>query len=119
MNQSRDRILGEFPAHTYEQWHAAAVALLKGASFEKKLVSTTREGIEIQPLYRREDIAGMDHHLHFPGMDSRVRGSTPGGFLQSGWEVSQELVASTPVELNQLIHEGLQAGQSELNIRVG
>jgi methylmalonyl-CoA mutase len=112
-------LLTEFPEHTYEQWHAAAEALLKGASFEQKLVSKTYEGITIQPIYRREDIAGLEHRKHFPGSDSLVRGSHAAGFLNSGWEVSQELKAPTPESLNALIHEGLNGGQSELNIFAG
>jgi methylmalonyl-CoA mutase len=109
-------LLSEFPSHTYEQWHAAAEALLKGAPFEQKLVSKTYEDITIQPIYRREDIAELEHRKHFPGSSSLVRGSRADGFLKAGWEVSQELNASTPAELNALIHDGLNGGQSELNI---
>jgi len=112
-------LLSEFPEHTYEQWHAAAEALLKGASFDQKLVSKTYEGITIQPIYRREDIVNLEHRNHLPGSASLVRGSRADGFLKSGWEVSQELKATTPQALNGLIHEGLNGGQSELNILVG
>lgn len=112
-------LLSEFPEHTYEQWHAAAEALLKGASFDQKLVSRTHEGITIQPIYRREDIAGLEHTGHLPGSGSLVRGSRAGGFRSAGWEVSQELKADTPAALNAIIHEGLLGGQSELNIIVG
>ncbi len=109
-------LLSEFPEHTYEQWHAAAEALLKGAPFEKLLVSKTYEDITIQPIYRREDIANLEHRKHFPGSSSLVRGSHAKGFLGTGWEVSQELKACKPEKLNSLIHEGLNGGQSELNI---
>ncbi len=109
-------LLSEFPEHTYEQWHAAAETLLKGASFEKLLVSKTYEDITIQPIYRREDIAALEHRKHFPGSASLVRGSHAQGFLKAGWEVSQELKACKPEKLNSLIHEGLSGGQSELNI---
>ena len=112
-------LLSEFPGHTYKQWHAAAEALLKGAPFEKLLVSRTYEDITIQPIYRREDIANLEHRKHFPGSGSLVRGSHAEGFLKAGWEVSQELKASSPAELNGVIHEGLNGGQSELNIVVG
>ena len=114
-----ERLLTDFPAHSYEQWHQAAEALLKGANFEQRLVSKTYENITIQPIYRREDIANLPHRQHLPGTDSLVRGSHPQGFLQTGWEVSQELQAATPAELNRLAHEGLNGGQSELNIAVG
>ncbi len=112
-------LLTEFPEHTYEQWHAAAEALLKGAPFEQKLVSKTYEDITIQPIYRREDIAELEHRKHFPGSASLVRGSRADGFLKAGWEVSQELKAASPQALNEIIHEGLNGGQSELNIFVG
>jgi methylmalonyl-CoA mutase len=119
MTTQAERLLAEFPEHTYEQWHAAAEALLKGAPFEQKLVSKTYEDITIQPIYRREDIAGLEHRKHFPGSGSLVRGSHADGFLKAGWEVSQELKACAPADLNTLIHEGLNGGQSELNIVVG
>lgn len=113
------RLLSEFPEHTYDQWHAAAVALLKGADFEKRLVSRTYEDITIQPIYRREDIASLPHRLDYPGGGTCVRGSAAGGFLRAGWEVSQELRAGSAEQLNALVHEGFQGGQSELNIVCG
>ena len=113
------QLLTEFPAHTYEQWHAAAEALLKGAPFEKLLVSKTYEDITIQPLYREDDIAGLPHRNELPGTASRVRGSQAAGFLKNGWEISQELKSHTPAGLNAQILEGLKGGQSELNLIVG
>lgn len=113
------RLLAEFPPHTYEQWHAAAEALLKGAPFEKRLVSTTYEDITIQPIYRREDIAGLEHHRHLPGHDSLTRGSRPEGMLIHGWEISQQLQARDASALAALIREALRGGQSELNINLG
>lgn len=112
-------LLSDFPEHSYEQWRQAAETLLKGASFEKRLVSTTYEDITIQPIYRREDIAGLVQRKDFPGAGSLLRGSHAGGFLKDGWLVSQELKAASPVELNSMIHIGLNGGQNELNIAVG
>lgn len=109
-------LLKEFPTHTYEQWREAAEALLKGAPFEKLLVSKTHEDITIQPIFRREDIAGLGERDDAPGSGSLVRASRPDGFLAAGWEVSQELTAESPAALNTLIHEGLNGGQSELNL---
>lgn len=111
-------LLAEFPEHTYEQWHQAAEQLLKGASFEKLLVSKTYEDITIQPIYRSDDIANLAHRMHLPGSGSHVRGSHPNGFLKSGWEVSQELITRCPAKFNRIALEGLHGGQSELNIPV-
>jgi methylmalonyl-CoA mutase len=109
-------LLAEFPEHSYEQWHQAAEQLLKGASFEKLLVSKTYEDITIQPLYRSEDIATLEHRQHLPGAGSHVRASHRNGFLKCGWEVSQELITRCPAKFNRIALEGLHGGQSELNI---
>ncbi|MGD7653882.1 MAG: methylmalonyl-CoA mutase family protein [Verrucomicrobiales bacterium] len=118
MTNQAERLLSEFPEHTYDQWHEAAEKLLKGAPFEKVLVSKTYEDITIQPIYRQEDIKDLEHLKQFPGADSLVRGSKANGFLAAGWEISQELKASTPEALNTIIHEGLNGGQTELNIGI-
>ncbi len=109
-------LLAEFPEHTYDQWHQAAEQLLKGASFEKLLVSKTYEDITIQPIYRSEDIAGLPQRHHLPGSGSQVRASQPSGFLKSGWDISQELITRCPAKFNKIALEGLRGGQSELNI---
>ena len=114
-----DGLLAEFPPHTYDQWHDAAEALLKGAPFEKLLVSKTYEDITIQPIYRREDIADLEHRKDLPGSGTLVRGSQAGGFLKAGWEISQELCKCKPEKVNALIHQGLNGGQTELNIVLG
>lgn len=114
-----DGLLAEFPPHTYDQWHEAAETLLKGAPFEKLLVSKTYEDITIQPIYRREDIADLKHRKDLPGSGTLVRGSRSGGFLKAGWEVSQELCECKPEEVNALIHQGMNGGQTELNILLG
>src|SRR5438309_1442261 len=43
----------EFPAATREQWLRLVDGVLKGAPFEKRLVSKTYDGLTIQPLYSR------------------------------------------------------------------
>lgn len=46
-------LAAEFPAATREQWLRLVDGVLKGAPFEKKLVSTTHDGLTIAPLYPR------------------------------------------------------------------
>ncbi len=111
-----DGLLTEFPPHSYDMWHEAAEALLKGAPFEKLLVSKTYEDITIQPIYRQEDIENLEHRKHFPGSGSLVRGSQSGGFLKTGWEISQEITKCIPEKWNTIARKALNAGQTELNI---
>ena len=48
-----------FPAATREQWLKLVDGVLKGAPFEKNLVSQTYDGLQIQPLYTRASDAAM------------------------------------------------------------
>jgi len=111
-----DGLLAEFPPHSYDMWHEAAEKLLKGAPFEKLLVSQTYEDITIQPIYRQEDIANLEHRKHFPGSGSLVRGSSPNGFLKAGWEISQKITKCIPERWNEIALKALAGGQTELFI---
>src|SRR5215467_5304326 len=49
----------EFPPANREQWLALVSGVLKGASFEQRLVSRTYDGIAIAPLYARAPAARL------------------------------------------------------------
>jgi len=75
----------EFPAATREQWLKLVDGVLKGAPFEKRLVSRTYDGLTIQPLYPR---AG----------DARpVAGRAPG----TSWTVMQRIDQPDPAAANE------------------
>ena len=48
-------LASEFPAATREGWSALVDKVLKGADFEKKLVSRSYDGIRLEPLYPQAD----------------------------------------------------------------
>jgi methylmalonyl-CoA mutase len=111
----RKLLLREFAAATPAAWRAATEALLKGAPFEKKLVTRTPEGIELQPIYHACDIAGLAPR-EYPGAGSRRRGGRAAGHLVRAWDVSQELRLPTPETFNAAARHELACGQTELNI---
>jgi len=47
------KLAAEFPPASHEDWLKLVEKTLKGASFEKKLVSRSYDGLAIQPLYPR------------------------------------------------------------------
>ena len=49
-----DLAFAEFPPANREQWLTLVSGALKGAAFEKRLVSKTYDGIAIEPLYGRD-----------------------------------------------------------------
>ncbi|MGF1679144.1 MAG: methylmalonyl-CoA mutase family protein [Candidatus Methylacidiphilales bacterium] len=109
----REPLLSTFPASTYEDWKQAANSLLKGASFEKSLITPTYEGIDLQPLYVRSSSPRTD--VADQGI-SMLRSARKTGYLTQRWKVSQELPYSTPKEFNAAAVPDLQRGQDELNI---
>ena len=76
----------EFPVPSYEAWRKEAEATLAGAPFEKKLVTRTFEGIDVQPIYRKDDLAGLSHLGSLPGQTPYIRGT----HTTNRWEISQE-----------------------------
>lgn len=67
--------LDEFPSTSYAEWRAEAEASLKGAPFDKKLVTRTLEGLDIQPIYNASDIAALPDLQTAPGQFPYLRGT--------------------------------------------
>ena len=51
---ANDPTFAEFPPASREQWLALVSSVIKGAPFEKRLVSKSYDGIAIAPLYERD-----------------------------------------------------------------
>jgi methylmalonyl-CoA mutase len=109
-------LLPEFPAVTYQDWRKVVEAELKGAPFDKKMFSSTYEGITLQPIYRRSDGAGLPHINSFPGFAPFVRGATASGIVRKPWDVSQELASSSPTEFNHAARNSISRGLNALNM---
>lgn len=105
----------DFPAQSFEAWKDAALALLKGASFEKRLRTPLPEGITLEPIYRAADVAALKHRA-LPGQAPFVRGPRAAGYAQTRWRISQEPEAETPEALAVVAGEALARGQDELNL---
>ncbi len=109
-------ILNEFPATPYEMWRTEAEASLKGAPFDKKLVSKTPEGIEIQPIYNPQDISGVAQVNTYPGFSPFVRGAETTGYHAWSWEVAQHISEGTAKEFNSAARHDLATGQTALRL---
>jgi len=106
----------DFPIPSYEDWKAAAGESLKGAPFEKKLVTQTYEGIDLQPIYTSNDIGGLPHLGEKPGYNSFSRGTTANGYLAESWEICQEIFAPLPSSYNEALKYDLKRGQTAINL---
>ena len=98
---SDDLILGaEFPAATREKWLELVDGVLKGAPFDKKLISWTYDGLRIEPLYARAAAA------------MPVAGRTPG----TAWTLMQRVDHPDPAAANAQALEDLENGANGLTL---
>jgi methylmalonyl-CoA mutase len=116
MNPPAEKLLAGFPTPSYDDWRKLVEAELKGAPFDKKMFTETYEGIRLQPIYRAADTAGLAQVDSLPGFAPFVRGAAASGYLKAPWDVSQEIVASSPSAFNEAARNSLARGLNALNI---
>ncbi|HEV2566994.1 MAG TPA: methylmalonyl-CoA mutase subunit beta [Microvirga sp.] len=92
-------LAADFPQATREQWLKLVEGVLKGADFEKKLVSRSHDAIAIQPLY------------------PKAEGAAPVAREQAGrWRVSQRVDHPDPQKANELALLDLEGGADALTL---
>ncbi|NTV65255.1 MAG: methylmalonyl-CoA mutase, partial [Oscillochloris sp.] len=109
-------VFADFPPTSPEEWRQAAEQALKGASFEKKLLTRTYEGITLQPIYTQADTAALPQIQALPGQPPYLRNTQALGYLLRPWQVAQELPYPTPAAVNQAAREDLPRGLTALNV---
>ncbi len=82
----QDKLLAEFPEVDFETWRAQVDKDLKGADFQKRLVTRTLDGLDVQPLYVDRDAPAAADGAGFPGLPPYRRGSSPTGHHGSAWD---------------------------------
>ena len=115
MAEKKEKLFDMFSPVSAEEWKAKIIADLKGADFDRKLVWRTNEGFNVQPFYRREDIADLPAINTMPGEFPYLRGTRD----NNDWLVRQAVVGDTPEEINSHAHHILNRGVESLGIRMG
>ena len=87
-------LAAEFPPTSEADWRKLVEAALKGAAFDKRLVSQTYDGLRIEPLYPRA--AGA----------KPIAGRTPG----AAWTVMQRVDHPDPAAANAQALQDLENG---------
>jgi methylmalonyl-CoA mutase len=88
-----------FPPATHEAWLKLVEGVLKGAEFEKKLVSRTHDGLRIEPLYPKAEGAAP------------VLRAAPGR-----WRIAQRVDHPDPRQANALALTDLEGGADALDL---
>ncbi|MDH3754518.1 MAG: methylmalonyl-CoA mutase subunit beta [Acidimicrobiia bacterium] len=97
-----------------DDWLKAVDTVLRGRSFDDVLVSTTRDGLDILPLYTATDWSGRRPDT--PGVAPFVRSSTPEGTVVDGWDVRQRHGGSDLGALNTAILTDLERGVTSIEL---
>lgn len=107
----------EFPSPSYDEWRAEVDKALKGAPFDKKMLTKTYEGITLRPIYTRQDWSCEGDPSGFPGAAPFTRGGRASGGVVSGWDVRQRYMWPDPKACNDIILAELDRGVSSLILR--
>jgi methylmalonyl-CoA mutase len=99
-------------SHAAACWRATVDAELKGASFDKKFVTRTPDGIALQPLYTRASLEGIPALETTPGEAPFLRGTRPLGYKAAGWLLTQEIAAASTLEFNLALRHDMMNGQN-------
>ncbi|MBI9073216.1 MAG: acyl-CoA mutase large subunit family protein [Melioribacteraceae bacterium] len=119
MKLDRDlNLRDDFTPPTYDEWKEKVIADLKGAPFDKKLLTKTYEGITLQPIYTQNDIKDIPHLQNTPGFNEYVRGTKASGYLGNSWEVAQELPYGLAEDFNEALKRDLSRGQTAINMKL-
>lgn len=116
--EARPRLMDGFPPATYDDWRAVVERDLKGAPFEKKLVTRTPEGIEIQPMYLRADGEKLAHLDTLPASGLNLRSSRASGYRAEAWDVAQSLPGARAAQVNRELRDALMRGQTAVNVKL-
>ena len=113
---SKPSLAGAFPKADDADWRTLVDKALKGADFDKTLLSHTYDGLTLKPLYTREDEPSPDPS-GMPGAAPFVRGFRAGAGDRP-WEIRQLYAEPDPGDANAEILGDLEGGASAISLQV-
>ena len=96
-------------------WQKKASEELRDTPLES-LTKLTAEGIDIAPLYTKEDVEGLPHMGSLPGEAPFVRGPRASMYTHRPWTIRQYAGFSTAEDTNEFFRTALNAGQKGLSV---
>jgi methylmalonyl-CoA mutase len=114
-----ERLLaGDFPAVDLAAWRREVDRLLKGAPFDKGMVTTLAEGLRVQPLYTAADAGAGLWGASMPGQAPFLRGTRTVSSWPVPWLVAQELPLADAGQFNRALLHDLASGQSAVVVKL-
>ncbi len=116
MSADEAKFTEDFPAVSYEAWVSEVEKALKGAPFDKKMLTRTYEGITLKPVYTKESWAAAGDPSGFPGSDPFTRGASGSRPAAGGWDIRQEHAHPDLRTANASIRADLERGATSLTL---
>ena len=110
---NKEKLFTEFTAPTTQEWLDKIQVDLKGADFQKRLVWRTNEGFNVQPFYRREDLANLKTPDALPGEFPFVRGNKKDSNV---WYVRQNIIVDVAEDASDATSKIKEANKKALDI---
>lgn len=104
-----------FKTITKDEWRELSKKELKGKEVET-LIWKSPEGIDIQPLYTKEDLEKLEYTDTFPGLPPFIRGPKATMYAGRPWTIRQYAGFSTAEESNAFYKRNLAQGQQGLSV---
>lgn len=118
MSEAHLNLTQDFPPVSYDTWREGVEQALKGADFDKKLVTRLYDGIALQPIYTKADFDAAGDPSGFPGFPSYQRGATAGGTAAMGWDIRQAFSHPDVKQANKDILTDLERGATSVLLRL-
>jgi methylmalonyl-CoA mutase len=109
-------LAADFEPASREEWLALVDKAIKGADFEKKLVSRTADGLRIEPIYMRAD-ASAAVGTATPGIPPFTRGRET-AVQGLGWELHQTIADAEIRAANTAILDELEGGTNGIVLQI-
>jgi methylmalonyl-CoA mutase len=110
MAEMKDKLFGEFPKVSTNQWEEQIVKDLKGKDYSKALIWQTIDGLAVKPYYRSEDLTDKAYMQPVPGEFPFVRGNK----TENDWLIRQDIYVSDYREANRKALDVLGKGVNSL-----
>ncbi len=105
------------PKKNVQDWREQADKQLNRAGKTvDDLITQTPEGIDLNPLYTADDLAGLDFTNTMPGFDPFIRGPQATMYAGRPWTIRQYAGFSTAEESNAFYRSALAAGGQGVSV---